>query len=252
MADAQETTGSEEAAKAVRRLIREGATAALSTLLRDGGPHGSLVLSACGQDAAPVLLISHLAVHTRNLKADPRVALLYEATAGLDNPMTGPRVTVIGRAEPIPDEALGERFLRRHPDAAMYAEFSDFGFHRIAVDYVHYVAGFGKVERIKSSELLLQDDRLTAGLAAHEADILDHMNRDHADAVAEIAAMAAPSSGSDEPWRMIGCDAEGVDMRRGGDLARIEFDKPMTDADDARAALVALTNKARNSKTKTI
>ncbi len=252
MADARETTGSSEAAGAVRQLIRGSATAALSSLLRDGSPHGSLVLSACGLDAAPVLLISHLAVHTRNLKSDPRVALLYEDTGGLENPLTGPRATIIGRAEPVEDERLVERYLRRHPNAAMYAEFSDFGFHRVVVEYAHYVAGFGKVERIKASDLLLQDGSLTTELALREADILSHMNGDHADAVADIAALAGVSGASDEPWVLVGCDAEGIDLRRGGDLARCEFDDAMTSADDARSALVGLTDKARNAKTKTL
>ncbi len=252
MADARETTGSTEAASAVRRLIRGSATAALSSLLRDGSPHGSLVLSACGLDAAPILLISHLAVHTRNLKADPRVALLYEDTLGLENPLTGPRATIIGRAEPVEDERLADRYLRRHPNAAMYAEFEDFSFHRVAVDYAHYVAGFGKVERIRASDLLLQDESLTTELALREADILNHMNSDHADAVADIAALADASDASDDPWLLVGCDAEGVDLRRGGDLARCEFDEAMTGADDARCALVGLTDKARNAGTKTL
>src|SRR5207245_5935335 len=99
-----------------RRLIRATDKASLATLL-DGAPYASLVLVAVDHDASPILLLSALAEHTRNLAADNRVALLFDGSAGLDEPLSGPRVTVLGRAEATDQPRLTQRFLARHPSA---------------------------------------------------------------------------------------------------------------------------------------
>ncbi|MFO0294160.1 MAG: pyridoxamine 5'-phosphate oxidase family protein [Rhodospirillales bacterium] len=80
-----------------RGLIRAADRATLATLGAAGGPaagepYASLVLVACLHDATPVLLISRLADHTRNIAAEPRVSLLFDGTSGLDEPRTGARV----------------------------------------------------------------------------------------------------------------------------------------------------------------
>src|SRR5260370_24510247 len=96
-----------------RRLIRRRDHAALATLL-DGRPYVSLVATACDSDASPLLLLSDLAQHTKNLLADPRVSLLFEDTAGLPEPLAGPRLTVLGHAERVDDPHLAGRFAARH------------------------------------------------------------------------------------------------------------------------------------------
>jgi hypothetical protein len=113
----------------VRDLIRRCDRAALATSLPgDGGawPYASLVLVAVDHDLSPILLMSDLAEHSKAIAADPRVALLFDGTAGLAQPLTGPRVTVMGRAARTDDPRLKSRFLRHHPDAALYAGFADF------------------------------------------------------------------------------------------------------------------------------
>ena len=95
---------------AVRKLIRQSDRAVLSTVRRDGDgwPYGSFVLAACDHDAAPLLLISDLADHTKNIKTDRRVSLLYDGTAGLDDPLTGVRATVLGHAAAVADARMKE------------------------------------------------------------------------------------------------------------------------------------------------
>ena len=59
------------------------------------------------------------------------VSRLFEATAGLENPLTGARVTLLGRARPSADELDRQRFLHRHPEAERYAGFKDFALFRV-------------------------------------------------------------------------------------------------------------------------
>lgn len=223
--------------------MRSRDTATLATTHKNGGwPFASLVLVAADQDATPLLLISTLAEHTRNLAAEPRVSLLFDGTAGLDSRLTGPRVTVLGRAERADAPRHRERFLARHPDAAAYADFGDFAVYRIAVERAHLVAGFGRIDWISADDLLypLPDD---FPLSAQEAGVVGHMNEDHADAI-QLYATRLLGAG-DEGWRMTGCDPEGCDLRRRGDVLRLAFDKPVHDADAARVELVRLVKRAR-------
>src|SRR5262245_53778447 len=120
-------------AMAARRLLRAADRAALATRLAqpEGWPYASLVLLACDQEGAPLLLLSDLAEHSRNIAIDDRVALLIDGTAGHDDPLTGPRLTVLGRAATSADAGQRARFLARHPGAALYAQFADFRLYRI-------------------------------------------------------------------------------------------------------------------------
>jgi heme oxygenase (biliverdin-IX-beta and delta-forming) len=232
------------AAPAARRLLRALDRAALGTSC-EGWPYASLVLVAVDHDATPLLLLSDLAQHTINLKAEPRVSLLFDATAGLDDPLTGARVTVLGRAERVAGAAakrLAGRYLARHPSAALYAGFADFAFYRIAVERAHLVAGFGRIHWIKAAELLFPTAE-AAPLAAAEADIVRHMNEDHADAVELYATRLLGRAGTG--WTLTGVDPEGADLRRGGETARLDFGDPVRDAEGARAELVRLVKEAR-------
>ena len=229
--------------RTVRTLLRELDRASLATILpREpaGWPYASLVLVAVDHDLSPILLLSDMAEHTKAIKADDRVSLLFDGTAGLDQPLTGPRATVLGRAERIADERLKARFLAHHPDAALYAGFADFGFYRIALERAHLVGGFGKIRWIGAAELAPPQ---AEGLAAAEAGIVEHMNADHADAVGLYAAKLIGRAG--DGWKMTGIDPEGVDLRRGGQVARLAFDVPLQSAGEARKVLVGLVGKAR-------
>ena len=136
-----------------RTLMRAQETAALGTLM-DGAPYVSLVLVAFDAGGSPLLLLSRVAQHTRNLLADARVSLLFDGTAGLEEPLTGPRLTVLGSAAACPDAAAMDRYLTRHPSAAAYAGFSDFDLYKVAVARGHLVAGFGKIRWVEAAALL--------------------------------------------------------------------------------------------------
>jgi putative heme iron utilization protein len=226
-------------AAAGRTLLRGCDRATLATSLA-GAPYASLVMAATAADGAPLLLISDLAQHTANIKGDPRVALLFDGTGGLDEPLTGPRVTVLGRAERSADAPSRARYLARHPSADLYAGFADFHLYRVAVERAHLVAGFGRIDWIAANDLLPPG---IGALAAVEDSIIRHMNEDHADAVALYARVLLGRPG--EGWRITGIDAEGIDLRRAGTVARLDFPAPVADAEAARAALAQLAKSAR-------
>lgn len=234
---------SEDMSRGVRDLVRGLDRAALATALPvEGGnwPYASLVLVAVDHDLSPILLLSQLAEHTKAIAADDRVSLLFDGTHGLDQPLTGPRVTLVGRASRVDDARPARRFLSRHPDAEIYAGFKDFHFYRVTVERAHLVAGFGRIRWLSAAELNAVP---ASGLADAEQGIVSHMNEDHADAVQLYAAKLLGLAGSD--WRMTGIDAEGIDLRQGGQVARLAFEGPLGDASEARKVLVALVGKAR-------
>ncbi len=233
----------EARAALARTLIRGAASAVLATSLGgDGWPYGSLVLVACDHDASPILLLSGLAEHSRNIAAYSRLSLLFDGTHGLAERLGGPRLTVLGRAGASTVPRHGARFLARHPEARRYAELGDFGFFSVAVERAHLVAGFGRVEWMEADEVLLDETR-ARGLAEREQAIVEHMNTDHAEAVSLYANRLLGCDG--EGWVMTGCDPEGCDLRRGGATARLDFDAPVADAAEVRTALVALARRAR-------
>lgn len=230
-----------------RGLLRTLDRATLATTMRPdapgaGAPYASLVLAAVDHDASPILLISTLADHTKNLLASPAVSLLFDGTGGLAEPLTGPRLTVQGVARRSDDPRHAARFVARHPGAAMYAGFKDFGVWHVEVTRGHLVAGFGRIHWIEAADLLY-DARTAAGLREAEPEIVAHMNGEHADAVQLYAAKLLGRSGGD--WTLTGVDPEGADLRRGGEVARLAFDKPVHDAETARVELVRLVKRAR-------
>lgn len=228
----------------VRDLLRRAETAALATsLVRRGeaAPYASLALAACDPAGRPLLLLSDLADHSKNLAADPRLSLLFDGHGPEEEPLTGARVSLQGHAEVIEDPALLARFVARHPSAAGYAGFADFRLYRVEPTAAHLVAGFGRIHWVESAPPLLGPE--APALAEAEPGIVSHMNEDHGDALDLIAGRLLGLEGED--WRMVGVDPEGFDIRRGRGLARMAFDAPVEDAEDCRVELVRLTREAR-------
>ena len=234
-----------ETGAAARRLVRSQDRASLATTLAgDGTPYASLVLYATLPDSTPILLLSALAEHTKNLKADPRASLLVDGTAGLPDPLTGARVTLVGRLEEVGEAAAQARYLARHPSAETYVGFGDFRFYALRAARTHLVAGFGRIHWIDASAML---DRPPPALVESEAGIIEHLNDDHAAAIDLYATRLLGRSGAG--WRMTGIDAEGCDLRREGEVARLDFSNRIEDAEAARRELVRLVKDARGKET---
>lgn len=239
------TTGAPSPAFVARRLIRATDRATLATTLAEPNgswPYASLVLAAADYDAGPLLLISTLAEHTKNLKLDPRASLMFDGTAGLDDPLTGARVTVLGELQPDDDSVRRQRFVSRHPSASLYAGFKDFSLYRMQVAHAHLVAGFGRIHWI-DSDALLGPAADISWLRQHEPSILEHMNSDHAATIDLYAQNLLHLS--DSGWRLTGVDREGADLRRDGVVARLDFPTPANSLDAVRQSFVALAQSAK-------
>jgi heme iron utilization protein len=245
MTASEKTAGNPSPADTARRLIRATDRATLATNLaasEGAWPYASLVLVAVDYDASPLLLISTLAEHTKNVQQDPRVSLLFDGTQGLDDPLTGARVTVLGELRPDNDPVRLRRFVARHPSAALYAGFKDFGLYRLQITRTHLVAGFGRIHWVDAATLQgpVAD---VSWLREHEPSILDHMNSDHAATIDLYAERLLGLSG--KGWRLTNVDREGADLRRGGVVARLDFPTPADDLDAVRQSFVALAQSAK-------
>jgi putative heme iron utilization protein len=223
-----------------KRLVRTARYAALATLTPEGAPMATRVALATLIDGAPTFLTSDLSAHTAALGRDPRCSLLV-GEPGKGDPLAHPRLTLFGRAERLAREADGDarrRFLARHPKAALYADFGDFAFWRVAVEGAEYNGGFGKAYVLESEDLAPKVD--WGALAETEPGAVAHMNADHAEAVDHYARICG---GTGEGWTLTGIDPEGADLAKGDEVRRLEFMTPVRDAGGLRAALVALARR---------
>lgn len=230
-------------AASAKHVLRLAATASLGTLDADGAPFVSLVTVATTPAGEPILLLSDLALHTRNLKRDPRASLLLVAPGGEGgDPLAGARLTLTGTLSRDDDAALRRRFLARHEEAAGYAGFADFGFYRLAVTAGHLVAGFGRIIALTPADILADVSGLGDVIAAEESAVA-HMNADHRDSLRLYATILLGLPDGD--WTATGADAHGLDLRAGPLRGRLAFPEQVTTPGDLRRVLVDLAKEAR-------
>jgi len=229
-------------AKQLLRSIRAGALATLAT--SGGFPFASLTTVATDHDGAPILLLSQLSAHTRNLIADSRASLLL-ARMGKGDPLAHPRLTLVGRIEKAQEadrSRLRARFLARHPKAALYVDFGDFAFYRLDCVSAHLNGGFAKAADYVGAQILT-DVGDARDLLAAEAGALEHLNGDHVEALALYAQKLAG-----EPqarWRASGLDPDGLDLMAGDLTARLAFPRRITETGALRRVLGELAAQAR-------
>jgi putative heme iron utilization protein len=229
--------------QAAKRLLREAGTGALGTLGADGAPYVSLVTVATQPDGAPVLLLSKLARHTENIGRDARISLLLAAAVRAGDPLAKARISITGRIEKTEDFAAKRRFLARHPTAASYAGFADFGFYRIEIEHAHLVAGFGRIVDLSRAELLTSLNGAEKLLEAEEGAVA-HMNEDHLDAIELYATRLLGEAGG--AWKIASLDPEGCDLLLGETARRLEFPQRVTAGDELRKTMVSLVKQARS------
>jgi putative heme iron utilization protein len=225
-----------------RALLRRARSAAFATALAANGadvawPYASLVTIACDADASPILLLSDLSDHTRNIGRDDRASLLIEAASNRANPQTGPRVTLLGRIVRTADQRHRRRFLARHPSAGLYAGFADFNVYRMSVERAHFVGGFGRAVWLSAEDVLLASFKAAAAAEAEPA-LLATWQGTGAEQVATAAEhrLARPGPG----WRLVAVDPEGCDLRRRGTVSRLDFGRVVDSVDELATALQAL------------
>jgi heme iron utilization protein len=232
-------------AKLARSLFRRSRQGALATLMAGSGdPYCSLVNVASHPDGSPILLISSLAVHTRNLLGDARVSLMLDERVEGD-PLEGSRIMLAGRAEEAVAadlETVRRRYLNAHPSAEAFVNFKDFSFFRIRPSGTHLVAGFGRIVDLKPEQFLTDISEASALLEAEQGAI-DHMNADHREATNLYATRLLGAEPAD--WRCTGCDPDGIDLQAGAKTLRLDFPARVTGPGELRKALVKLAEEAR-------
>lgn len=236
-----------DAIRLARTLIRTARHGAIATLDPETGwPTATRVGVSTDIDGAPVLLISRLAAHTRALLSDARCSLLL-GPPGKGDPLAHPRITLACEAREItpasPEAArIGYRYLSHQPKAELYAGLGDFRFFRLEPRGASLNGGFGKAYALTPADLLSANPA-NPELALAEPGAIAHMNDDHAEAVGLIAQHFA---GADPGrWRLVGVDAEGLDLAERDDLRSIWFDAELTSAGDLHATLVRMAADAR-------
>src|SRR5271163_3538405 len=176
-------------AERVRTLVSLASVATLSTLSRKhpGFPFGSLMPFALDPAGRPIFLISNMAMHTQNLKADPRCSLFIGQVVADGDPLGTSRATMIGHAEPVGEHeaaSVREIYLARHENSRYWVDFSDFSFFRLQPIDLYYVGGFGVMGWVEASEY---QDASPDPLAGAALGILGHMNADHVDSMILLA-----------------------------------------------------------------
>ena len=236
-----------DAGRLARSLLRRSRQGALATLVAGSGdPYCSLVNVASYPDGSPILLISRLALHTRNILGDARVSLMLDERSEGD-PLEGSRIMLAGRAEEaVSDlEVMRRRYLNVHASAQAFVDFRDFSFFRIRPSGMHLVAGFGRIVDLKP-EQFLSDISDASALVEAEQGAVNHMNADHRDATNLYATRLLGAEAAD--WRCTGCDPDGIDLQAAAKTLRLDFPERVTGPGELRRMLVRLADEARAKK----
>lgn len=207
------TDDNELAARQVARACRK---TAFSTLDKSGAPYVSLVTMAFDHDLTPVIIVSAMSAHTRNIMADPRAAMLFDGTDGHPNPQTGPRLSLQGDAVKVEDAdeqaRLRRRFLARNPGAAEYSTFTDFALWKIVPTKAQFVGGFGRAVWLQPPFGL--DPAVIQAFQSGEEALLAHL---HAQDRTEVVSV----------------DPDGYDVAEGESWRRVDFAQPVGSVEQA-------------------
>jgi len=228
--------------QAAKKLLREARSGALASLIPPrGDPYCSLVNVATAADGSPLLLLSKLAVHTKNILADNRVSLMLDERKEGD-PLEGARVMLMGMIAADSHPVLLKRYIRRQPEAEMFAGFADFSIYRMTLTKAHLVAGFGRIVDLGANDVLTNLAGAEALVEAEE-DAIEHMNADHRETMRLYATklLGAP----DGHWSCVGVDPEGLELQNGRTALRLAFPQRVTGPGPLRAVLKQLAERAR-------
>jgi putative heme iron utilization protein len=227
---------------AAKKLLREGRSGALATLMAGkGDPYCSLVNVATEASGAPLMLLSTLAIHTKNLLADSRISLMLDERKAGD-PLQGARVMLMGTASRTETSSARTAYLLRQTEAEQFVNFADFMFFKMDVLRVHLVAGFGRIVDL-APQGILTDIADAQALIDAQGEAIAHMNADHAEACRLYATklLGAP----DGDWRCVGIDPEGIELQNGRTALRLFFPQRVTGPGPLRAVLKQLAEQAR-------
>jgi putative heme iron utilization protein len=236
-------------AERARTLMYLSRVGSLSTLSRKqpGFPFGSVMPYGLDEQGRPIFLISTMAMHTQNLKADGRASLLVTQDSGDGDPLGASRVTLVGNVAPVPEAevaAVRAVYLARHANSKYWVDFEDFSFYRLETVDIYYVGGFGVMGWVSASEYgSSQPDPLADAMDG----IIQHMNADHKDALLLLARKFSQIEAQEAT--MTAVDRLGFQVRlktqEGMRGARIAFPRAVSSSVETRTVLVEMVRGAR-------
>ncbi len=228
----------DDQARAARQLLAGAFHGVLSTQSAEhaGYPFGSVVPFVLDQQGMPLLLLSHLSQHTRNIDADARCGLTLLGS-GEGDVQQRARLSAIGDVIAAADTADAERYFDYYPQAAGYYRELGFRFYRFEPIRFHWNAGFATARWFAAGRVL----RANPLDCDTQARIIAHMNRDHRDALHRYLDAAAPRGTGVEVF-MVGIDAAGIDLRIADRLYRVALPRDIASAEEARAVLVEMAS----------
>jgi putative heme iron utilization protein len=233
-----------------RTLMYLGRIGSLSTLSRKqpGFPFGSVMPYGLDEQGRPIFLISTMAMHTQNLQTDPRASLLVTQEDTDGEPLGASRVTLVGNVLPVRKTELAEvrkLYLERHANSKYWVDFEDFSFYRMDVIDVYYVGGFGVMGWVSASDY---DRSQPDPLADSIAEIIQHMNADHKDALVLLTREFAHVDSTEATMTTV--DRLGFQVRLrtpdGMRGARIAFLREVSNPAETRKVLVEMVQQARS------
>jgi heme oxygenase (biliverdin-IX-beta and delta-forming) len=219
---------------AARALILAESFGVLSTisLELDGFPFGSVTPYCVDRMGRPIIYISPIAQHTKNIVADSRVSLTVAEKGNSDDVQSRGRVTLVANASHLEDDRdAGERYFRHFPSARQYDRTHAFEFFCLEPVRIRFIGGFGQIYWLGPREFT----KANPFSAVEETRILQHMNQDHAEALRRIAGNPSVE--------MVGLDSEGFDVLGGDRKIRIPFTAPVTNMEEARRAFIEIARQ---------
>src|SRR5579872_6414319 len=241
MAEAPSSQAAFDPNAQAKRLIRMAREASLATIDRaSGAPFATLVGVASDYDGAPLLLLSTLSSHTKNLALDPRASLLLTSPRLRGDPLNRPRLTLVGALAATPEPSAKARYVARNPKAKLYAGFGDFAVFRMDIASVHFNGGFARAAPLTPLDVAT-DLAGSEPLLRVETELLREVNA-HGPS---YLAQRIEGGGKPLRWRAIGLDPEGLDLSAGASVARIAFSSP---ARSPAAWIYALEKHAQPKK----
>ncbi|SUA03146.1 putative heme iron utilization protein [Mycolicibacterium fortuitum] len=235
------------AAEEARTVAASTNAGTLASLTADGDPWASFITYGllAGQ---PVLCVSNMAEHGRNLAGDPRASISIVAPDAGSDPLASSRITLAGVAErPVGDELAAAR--QAHLDgvasARYYIDFSDFSLWVLRVQRVRWVGGYGRMDSTTGEAYAEAEPD---PVSPHAAGAIEHLNADHADSLAD---MARALGGYPDTTSAVctGADRYGLDLRvtteRGIAYTRVGYAAPIGSYGELRAATVELAQRAQ-------
>lgn len=220
-------------------------------------PYSTFTMLACDYDGNPLLLLSDLSEHTKNLKKNKITSILLSEEQQFKNyfpiyknkirfsqnyqdPMSRPRITLIGEIIKDTRKSSRLRFLNRHPSSNLYAGFKDMNIYKLQIISGHLIGGFAQVKWFSKGELICKSDD---SFMEDEEMIMQHMNQEHQKSI-NLYAKAFLGYKGKKNWCITGIDSEGFDMRLSGKVMRINFDESLVNSKKLRKFFVTLHKRA--------